>query len=244
MEVVICPDGFPLVGSLAEIDPTLGLVGALVPVIEPPVGPTVGTEEFVMGNGVTSLPVRELIAPVFVSDVRVSDSEAGIVKEPGPLNEAFVALADESDEFVIGKGVTSVTPEDVPVRPIVGVISLPDRPDPDVIRLPVGPAEPFVGLITELEEFVNGNGADSLAVTEVGLPVGIDGAVVIGSEPKTVEEPIALDELPVRLAVRTVVFVSGKGVIPVLREPVMFARTDVGIDTDPVLEVSGPVAFD
>ncbi|KAI0447164.1 hypothetical protein F4803DRAFT_558860 [Xylaria telfairii] len=212
IELVICPGGFPPVGSLAETEPMLGLVGALVPVIEPPVGPTAGTEEFVLGNGVTSLPVRELTAPVFVSDVRVNDSEIGIVKEPGPLNEAFVALADESDEFVSGKGVASVTPEDVPVRPMVGVISLPVRPGPDVTRLPVSPAEPFVGLITEPDEFVNGNGVDSLLVIEVRLPV--------------------------------VVFISGKGAVPVLREPVMFAETDVGIDGDPVFEVSGPVAFD
>ncbi|KAI0458514.1 hypothetical protein F5B21DRAFT_512021 [Xylaria acuta] len=205
MEVVICPDGFPLTDSLAEPDNTLGLVGALVPVIEPPAGPAVGTEEFVMGNGVASLPVRELTAPVFVGDVMVNDSEAGIVKELGTLKEVFVALADGSDEFVIGKGVTSVAPEDVPVGPIVEVIPLPVRPGPDVTKVPVGPAEPFVGVTTGTEEFVNRNGADSLAVTE---------------------------------------FVNGKGIIPVLREPVMFAEADVGIDIDPVLELGGPVTFD
>ncbi|KAI0862914.1 hypothetical protein F4860DRAFT_522905 [Xylaria cubensis] len=241
VEMLLIEPDAPIDDWVAEIDGILGLVSPPVPVIEPPVGPAVGIEELVMGNGVASLPVK---APVFVSDEMVSDSEVENVSELGPLDEAFVALGDKSDEFVAGKGVIPVVPEDVPARPVVEVIPLPVRPDPDVTRVPVGPAEPLVGLIAVAEEFVNGNGADSLAVTEPGLPVGIDGAVVIDSEPDTVEELTAPVELFVGLAVRAVEFVNGRGIIPVLIEPVMFAKTDVGIDMNPVLEVDEPVAFD
>ncbi|RYC61850.1 hypothetical protein CHU98_g4347 [Xylaria longipes] len=228
--------GYGTVCPPAETDCTLGLVAALVPVTKPPVGPTVGTEEFVIGNGVASLPVKELTALLFVGDVMVNDSEVVNVKELGTLNEIFVTLAVGSDEFVIGKGVNSVVPEDVPVRSIVEVISLLVKPDPDVTRVPVG-------LTKGTEEFVNGNGADSLAVPEVGLPVGIGSAVVIDSEAKTVE-PAVLDGLFVGFAVRAVEFVNGKGIMPVLRELVMFAETDVEISMDPVLDVGGPVIFD
>ncbi|KAI1755844.1 hypothetical protein F4782DRAFT_538273 [Xylaria castorea] len=219
MEVVICPDGFPAVDSVAETDRTLGLVSALVPVIEPPVGPTVGPEEFVMGNGVASLLMRELTSLGFVGDVMVNDSEVGIVKEPSPLNEVFVALADENDEFVIGKGVASVAPEDVPVRLAVEAISLPVRPVPDVTRVAVGTPELFVGLTTGTEEFVNGNGADSPAGSRVRqrgnnvVSVALrEMPVVTGIE---VDEPV--NSGPVGPGAVIVVFERGYGTeVPVL----------------------------
>lgn len=149
MEVVVCPGGYPFVDSLGETELTPELVGTLVIATELPVGPVLGSEEFVVGNGVIS-----------------------------------------------------VAPTEVLVRPVAG-----------------------------MEEFVRGYGVMSVALE-------------LSSDPKVIDELEMLNELFVGLAVGTVMFVNGKVVIPVLREPVVFAGAVVGIGTDPVLEVDVPVSLD
>ncbi|TGJ81591.1 hypothetical protein E0Z10_g7185 [Xylaria hypoxylon] len=240
-EVVACPDGGPFVETLAETDPPLGFVGTPAPPAEPPVVPTVGSEEFVMGKGVTSLAVRELAALVFVDNVAENDPEAGTVKELDTLKEVFAALADESDEFVCGKGVVMLVRLVVGVEELVTgyrVVSLALGLGPGDTRVLVSPIEPLVGLMTGVEEFVNGKGAVSLAPREVRVRFAfvVDDAVVIDSKPKVAEELAALNEF-VGLTVRAVEFVDDKGLVPsALREPVVVAGTVVGIEVDaPVL---------
>ncbi|KAK5626927.1 hypothetical protein RRF57_002642 [Xylaria bambusicola] len=84
-----------------EIGPVLDVEGIEVPLIPLPVG----SVEFVIGKGVTSVGVTEPAVLPFIDDVIGNGSEAGIVKEPGTLEEMLVAPPGGSDEFVSGKGV-------------------------------------------------------------------------------------------------------------------------------------------
>ncbi|KAJ2997658.1 hypothetical protein NUW58_g583 [Xylaria curta] len=224
--------------SEVELLKGYGTVCTPVPVTEPPVGPVVGSEEFVMGKGVIWL-MTELMALAFVDNVTDNDSEAGIVEELGALNELFVALADITEEFVNGKGRVSVTLKETLVRLMIEPVPPTLGPRPDDVGVLAGP---FVGPVTGAEEFVAGNGAVSLTLTEVRLLTDSDNADVVGPRPKDVEELTALNELFVGLMVE---FVNGKGAVSaVLEELALFVRTDVGIKLDPVLEVGVPVELD
>ncbi|KAI0542714.1 hypothetical protein GGR58DRAFT_522792 [Xylaria digitata] len=246
-EVVVCPGGGPFVDTLAEMDPPPGIVSTPVPPVGPFVGPAVGSEEFVMGKGVTSLTVRELAALVFVDSVAENDPETGAVKELGKLKEVFVSLAGGSDEFVCGKGVVTL------VKPVVGreelvtgngVVSPALGLVPSDARVLVIPIEPLVGLVAGAEEFASGNGAVSVALREVRVrfAFGVAGDVVIDSEPEVADELPALTEL---LTVGVVEFVDDRVLVsPALREPVVFVGTDVGINVDCVLKVEVPVLLD
>ncbi|KAI1423909.1 hypothetical protein F5Y12DRAFT_785730 [Xylaria sp. FL1777] len=209
-EVVVCPDGGPFVDSLVEADPALELVGTPVPPDEPPVGPTDGSEEFVIGKGVTSLAVTGLVALVFIGHSVENEPEAGTVKELDTPKEVFVTLANESDEFVSGKGVIALVALAVGVEELVKgyrLVSPALKLDPDVTRKLVSPPEPLVGLTAGAEEFVKGNGAVSLPLTEFvdakgvvtpvltepvmsGTDVGIDMDSAL-----EVDVPVVLDKL-------------------------------------------------
>ncbi|KAI0403538.1 hypothetical protein F4802DRAFT_598933 [Xylaria palmicola] len=74
-KLVPCPDGYPLVDSPTWEDGTLGLTGIPVLLTKLPVGPVVGSEEFVMGKGVPPLLIGELVTLVFVDDVMEIEPE-------------------------------------------------------------------------------------------------------------------------------------------------------------------------
>ncbi|KAI1351251.1 hypothetical protein F5Y01DRAFT_304751 [Xylaria sp. FL0043] len=209
-EVVACPGCGPFIDSLAETDPTLELVATPVLPAEPPVGPPVESEEFVIGKGVTSLAATELPMLVLVDNVTENDPEIGTVNELGTPKDVFVAAA-ENVEFVSGKGVA------VPVALAVGIeelakgyrlVSVELGLDPDDKGTLVSPAEPPVGLTTCVEELVSGNGAVSLALVEVRLAVGI-GVVTVDSETSVAEESAALGELLVGFAMSSLCYSLG-----------------------------------
>ncbi|KAF2969032.1 hypothetical protein GQX73_g4559 [Xylaria multiplex] len=245
--VVVCSGGGPVVGTLAEADPTPGIVSTPVPPVGRLVGPTVGSEEFVIGKGVTSLAVGELPALVFVNSVTENDSEAETVTELSKLKEVFVSLANGTDEFVCGKEVVTLVKPVVSIEELFtgnGVVSLALGLVPGDARVLVIPIEPPAGLVAGAEEFVNGNGAVSVALREVRVrfAFGVDGGAVIDSEPEVVDELPALIEL---LIVGVVEFIDDRVLVsPALREPVVFVGTDVGINVDSVLEIGVPVLLD
>ncbi|RWA14141.1 hypothetical protein EKO27_g959 [Xylaria grammica] len=235
-EVVACPNGGPFVDTLADTDPPLELVGTPVPPAELPVGPTVGSEEFVMGKGVTSLTVRELATLETVDNVAGDDPDAGAVKEVGRLNEIFVVLTDGSDRFVCGKEVVMlvrlvVSIDELATKDMVASLAL--KIGPVDMRVLVSPIEPPAGLTVGAEEFVNGR-AVSLALGEakVRFALGVDSVAVVDPGPE-VADVAELSELVVGPAVKVVELVDdGRLVPPALGDHVVFVETGVGIVTN------------
>ncbi|KAI0805487.1 hypothetical protein GGR55DRAFT_690521 [Xylaria sp. FL0064] len=215
---------------------------------EPGSGPPVGSEEFVIGKGVASLAVTELPTLVLVDNVTENDPETGIVDEPSTIEDVFVAVADESDEFVSGKGVAMLVALAVGIEELAKgyrLVSVELGLEPDDKGTLVSRAELLVGLTTCVEEFVSGNGTVSLALIEVRLAVGIGVVVTADPEPNVAEEPVALSELFVGLAMRVLEFANVKGIVaPALIEPVLFAENGVEMGMDSVLETDVLVILD
>ncbi|KAI1278861.1 hypothetical protein F5Y07DRAFT_406540 [Xylaria sp. FL0933] len=255
-EVVACPGCGPFIDSLAETEPTPELVSTPVPPAEPPVGPPVGSEEFVIGKGVTSLAATELPMLVLVDNVTENDPETGIVDELGTPKDVFVAVADESDEFVNGKGVAVLVALTVGIEELAKgyrLVSVELGLDPDDKGTLVSPAEPPVGLKTCVEELVSGNGAVSLALAEVRLAVGIEPVLFAGNGVEMgmdsvlkADVLVMLDWVLVGFVTGVDVFVKGYGMVSLaleeIPEPVGYAIDDVNgpSEAEPAVPLSGP----
>lgn len=108
----------PMVVTLANDVEELIPVSAVDETDEIPVGPVLGSEEFVVGKGVASLVAGELTVLVLLDNIVDSGPGPEVVDELSSLSEVPVEPADESDEFVSGIDVVIV------VGPVAGIEEL------------------------------------------------------------------------------------------------------------------------